>query len=163
MSQNQGIIDYLKREYEAKTIFLYGSNASDKATPASDFDIIVISDTDKPGGREIVGGKYLDITVINELPENYVMRGLYAPFDPLVALYDETDEAPEVIKATKAAYKEGPEPLSKFQLDNRKIRLKKTIEKLEHIEKEELVFYYVGLIFSDMLLRYWFELKQRWP
>lgn len=165
MEHLESLVEFLKKSYNPEAIILAGSRASGKYRKSSDWDFTILVKKSPIERRQMVDGQYLDIRFIElPLPEDYELWTTWSPYKyNKIVLDNEEKLAQRIVENTNKAYQQGPKPLASVELQNRKQRLAKLVDKLFEITDDpELSMFYLGQMYFSIILRYWFELRQEW-
>jgi hypothetical protein len=156
------IISYLRAKYNPKAILLHGSRARGDAVETSDYDLVLITEKPEIVRPEYYEGYALDVGGISPIEE--ILRSAYVPLWPCQVLFDDSGHlGNQLAKRTEATFMQGPPPLTHEEIENRCNFSRRLITRIQGRGADPLVrFYYMG-DFYQRILRYWCELRQKWP
>ena len=158
----QWIIDYLCEKYHPEAIILHGSRARGMEREDSDWDVYLLSGDKEISASERVDGVQIDLRILSAMinPEEVVQR--FGPtFKDAKILYDTDGIGEQLIKDTQRLYDKGLQ-LTQREIENRKLRFERHLSRLRGAtENIELFFFHTE--FFRNIVRYWFELHDRWP
>jgi predicted nucleotidyltransferase len=156
------IAKYLEEKYHPEAIVLHGSRARGKGKENSDWDLDVFVTQPQEGGTEIWEGQALDVDVI-ALPlseEELIGKGMYNLRNGKI-LFDLNGAGEEMVRRGTELFANGRN-LTGQEIENRRIRLWRVLRRLQgNADSREIFFYHLGEFYS-VIIRYWFELRNRW-
>ncbi len=166
MSNNnteEKIIAHLVDKYQPVALILYGSRASGKATPQSDWDFVVLVDTSVESGSEEIEGQFIDVdTLLISTPTQEVIRIFDGTLQIAKVVYDIDGQGKALLEKVQEVYKQGRN-LAEKEISNRKSFITRRLRKLEDATENHGVFFYHLGVFFEKAIQYWFELRQnRW-
>lgn len=164
MNMEKEITEYLVSKYEPEAIILHGSRARGANREDSDWDTYVfVNEKEKKSATEQFEGQQLDIAVIYLPIEEYDFVDEVGPtLRRAKILYDKDGIAARIMNEIQRVYGEGKK-LSEQDILNRRNRFQRMLSRIKGtIDNDELFFYHAGSFYPSVI-RYWFELKERWP
>ncbi len=137
------ILSYLCVKYQPKAILLHGSRARGDAFEKSDYDLALITENPDRVKPEYYEGCALDIGGVSSTET--ILKAGQTPIWPCVVLYDDADGlGSRMEKQTQLVFMQGPAPLTKEDLENRRHFTKRLIQRIQGRGGDPLVrFYYV--------------------
>lgn len=157
------IIDHLIAKYRPKAIILHGSRVEGLNRPNSDWDLLVIVDSDAQGKTEVFEGQSLDVDVLNQLPRVEDFLKTRGPIlqRATVLFDDESGLGRTFLSSVQEILAQGKN-LSQQEYDNRFLRMSRLLDKmLGCASSPELFFMHAG-VFVELAHRFWFEFKSMW-
>lgn len=153
---------WLLGQFAPSVIVLAGSRATGQATPASDWDVFLLTDAGRARHRQALRwhGQHLDLEHVpwSCLPDG-ILRIHYGPLPQLTILWDDAHGRGQALAtATATAYAAGPPPPDAGLLDDLHRLLTKITAQLDEPLTAQL--YIIG--FVPALLAAWFSVHGRW-
>ena len=166
MDKTEAIVGQLVGTYRPKAIALVGSRATGSATRFSDWDMVMLVDRPVDGPtRQIIADEFVDVEFKNlPLAPDFIFRSFVGPHEFVKPLYDPEGLLPPLIERTRDVYQTGPDPLSGQETALRRLRLQKAVLRLSETRNlPEVFMFMLSEIYWDMIVRFWFELRNEWP
>jgi predicted nucleotidyltransferase len=161
MYKQEEIISFLNERYHPIAIILHGSRTKDDAPADADWDFVLVVEKREKNGPVLFKGERLDVDFAAP-NEEILMNSHGYPLSRAVLLTDANGIGKGLIERTKEVRSKGKE-LSSEERENRKQRLERTIARLERWREDRLVSFGYEALFYQLVLRYWFELKNLFP
>jgi len=155
------ISHHLISKYAPMALLLHGSRARGDHVQTSDYDIIVVCNEPDIVVTEIFENHTLDL--MGTSPQIQVLKSGHTPLYPLQILYNnEQDIGKQLVRATQAAFDQGPNCLTPQEWGNRRHYTQRLLNRLRSRNDDKMLRYYYLSDLYDRMIRYWFEKNQIW-
>jgi len=155
------IVSYLRIKHHPKAIVLHGSRARGDAFDKSDYDLALILENPDRVRPEYYEGCALDVS--GSSPTEPILKAGQTPIWPCLILFDDEDGlGKRLAQQTEEAFLEGPVPLTKEEVENRRNFSNRLIQRIQGRGEDPLMRFYYLSDFYQRVLRYWCELNQSW-
>jgi len=159
------IIQYLREHFQPEAIIVHGSRASGRATPHSDWDMVLISDQNHKGVKTcLFGNEALDLRIIHSPSEITTLSEKYVPaLAKGKILYDSSKSlGAKLIEEAKKMAAPGPGTFMDTMYEAQKMYMIRTLARFRDNVHNPIVFTYRFGIFYERMFRFWFEHREEW-
>lgn len=155
------IVEHIKNKYQPDAIILHGSRARGYERELSDWDIVLLFNTETTfkSGRELFENQNIEFSV-HTLPIADIFETFSSKLQNAVVLYERNDEGRRLLNEAIAFYAKGVH-WSHEKLEAHKLWFQGRLDGMKnYVDTPEIFYKYFGDIY-DRVFNYWYWLKQK--